>query len=165
MGLEVGNRLLHILQLPVSNLQSHVLPDLHNRSLLSIGQFCDHGFQVNFNKTAMHLANYDTTIHGIRESSNGLYYIEINPQSSSPASGMVTIPHAENSAYSMTTKRDLVQYLHRADFSPVVSTCNKSIDAGYFATWNGLTSKLVCKHLPLSIYTTKGHLWQDCQNI
>ena len=65
----------------------------------------------------------------------------------------------------MKTKADLVQYLHRAAFSPVVSTWTRAIDAGFFATWPGLTSDLVRKHLPKSLATAKGHLRQDRQNI
>ena len=48
----------------------------------------------------------------------------------------------------MKTKADLVQYLYRCAFSPVVHTWTKAINAGYFATWPGLTSELVHKHLP-----------------
>ena len=117
--------LLTFLQLHVASRQAHVLPDLHNQALLSIGQFCDHGFQVHFNKTVMHLANSDTTIYGSRKPSNGLYYIELNPQYLYPTSEPGTVTHAAYSAYSMTTKRDIVQYLHRADFSPVVRTWKK----------------------------------------
>ena len=65
----------------------------------------------------------------------------------------------------MSTKADLVQYLHRCAFSPVMHTWTKAINAGFFATWPGLTSKLVLKHLPKSIATAKGHLQQDRQNI
>ena len=65
----------------------------------------------------------------------------------------------------MQTKQDLVQYLHRCAFSPVVSTWTKAIDAGYFATWPGLTSELVRKHLSPSIATAKGHHQQDRQNV
>ena len=65
----------------------------------------------------------------------------------------------------MRTKADLVQYLHQCAFSPVVHTWTKAIDARYFATWPGLTSDLVRKHLPKLIATAKGHLKQDRQNI
>ena len=65
----------------------------------------------------------------------------------------------------MRTKADLVQYLHRCAFSPVVHTWTKAIGAGFFATWPGLTSELVRKHLPKSLATAKGHLKQDRQNI
>jgi hypothetical protein len=46
----------------------------------------------------------------------------------------------------MTTKQDLILYLHRAAFSPVVSNWTKAINAGFFTTWPGLTSGLVRKH-------------------
>ena len=63
-----------------------------------------------------------------------------------------------NSAYHTNTLPALVQFLHRACFRPVVDTWCKTIDAGYFATWPGLTSKLLRKHIPTSIETAKGHL-------
>ena len=63
------------------------------------------------------------------------------------------------------TKSALVQYLHRCDFSPVVPTWTKAIDAKFFATWPGLKSELLRKHLPKSLATAKGHLKQDRQNI
>ena len=65
----------------------------------------------------------------------------------------------------MKTKADLVQYLHRCVFNPVVHTWTKAIDAGYLATWPGLTSELVRKHLPKLLATAKGHMKQDRQNI
>ena len=65
----------------------------------------------------------------------------------------------------MKTKADLVQYLHRCAFSPVVHTWTKAIGAGYFATWPGLTSSLVRNHLHKLIATAKGYPKQDQQNI
>jgi hypothetical protein len=65
----------------------------------------------------------------------------------------------------MRTLRDLVIFLHRACFSPVVDTWCKAIDNGNFATWTGLTSKLVRKHLPKSMATAKGHLRMSRKNV
>ena len=65
----------------------------------------------------------------------------------------------------MTTIKDLIMYLHRACFSPTISTWVQAIDAGYFVTWPGLTSKLVKKYLPKSIATAKGHMRQTRQNL
>ena len=65
----------------------------------------------------------------------------------------------------MSTLPALVQFLHRACFSPVMDTWCNAIDAGYFTTWPGLTSKLVRKHLPASIDTSKVHLRLACQHI
>ena len=65
----------------------------------------------------------------------------------------------------MNTLTDLVQFLHRACFTQVVDNWCNTIDAGYFITWPGLTSKLVPKHLPASIKTAKGHLSLARQHI
>ena len=70
-----------------------------------------------------------------------------------------------NSVYHMNTLPALVQFLHRACFSPVVYTWYKAIDAGYFTTYKGLISKLVRKHLPTYIETAKGHLRLSHQHI
>ena len=78
----------------------------------------------------MHLTTSDTTIHGSIDPSNRLYYIDLNPQSSSPTSGTGPVTHAENSVYSMTAKLDIVQYLHISAFSPVVSIWTKAIKTG-----------------------------------
>ena len=69
-----------------------------------------------------------------------------------------------HSAYNISTKSDLVRYLHHAAFSPVLSTWTKAIDAGYHTTWTGLTLYLVHKHLPKALATAQGHLCQQQRN-
>ena len=54
--------------------------------------------------------------------------------------------------------------MHKACFSPVVSTWIHAIKQGHFATWPGLTAKAVTRHLPKSIATVKGHLDQERKN-
>ena len=46
-----------------------------------------------------------------------------------------------------------------------MSTWTSAITSGFFATWPGLTSALVRKHLPKSLATAKGHLRQDRKNV
>ena len=70
-----------------------------------------------------------------------------------------------NSAYHMSTLPALVQFLHRSCFRPIVDTWCKAIDAGYFTTWTGLTSKVLLKHLPASIEMDKGHLRLTHQHV
>ena len=70
-----------------------------------------------------------------------------------------------NSAYHMNTLPALVQLLHRAYFILIVYTWFKAIDTGYFTTWQGIASKIVRKHLPNSIETSKGHLRLSHQHI
>ena len=108
-------------------------------------------------KTDMHLANYDTIIHGRRKPSNGLYYIEINPQFSYPSSGPGPVTHAADVTVSNTCTVQRLELLSAHG--------QKRSTQVYFATWPGLKSELVPKHLTFSLSTTKGHLWKDRQNI
>ena len=108
------------------------------------------------------MSNDDTTITGQKDPSTGLYYIDLHE--SPPVAPQALHPFA-CSANKMKTKAELVEHLHRCAFSPVVHTWTKAIDAGYFATWPGLTSKMVRKHLPKLLVAAKGHLKQDGQNI
>ena len=92
----------------------------------------------------------------------------LQPEMSSLTSASHTDPESyvfTYSAYHTNTLPALVQFLHRACFNLVVDTWCKAIDTGYFTTWPGLTSKLVRKHIPTSVETTKGHLRLSRQHI
>ena len=69
------------------------------------------------------------------------------------------------SVYHMRTKPDLIKYLHLACWNPSCRTWSNAIDKGFFATFPGLTTTLVNKHLPLSISTAKGHLKKSRQGV
>ena len=65
-------------------------------------------------------------------------------------------PFCANSAYHQKNKKELAIYLHAAaGYPPIVTFC-KAIDNGYYATWPGLTSELIRKHLPKSVSTIMG---------
>ena len=149
-------------QLQIAARQDHVFPALQNNALISIGQFCNINFTAVFHKGNLQLSRDGITIPGKRDPSTGMYYIDL-PQPP-PVTPPALNPFAF-STYEMNTKAELVQYLHRCAFSLVVSTWTKAIDVGYFATWPGLTSELVRKHLPKVLATAKGHLKQDRQNV
>ena len=154
--------LLPFPQMPLAARRAHVSLALQNKALLSIGQLCDSSFTAVFRKGQVKLINDDTTITGKIDPSTGLYYIYLPepPPVSPPALHPFVC-----SAYEIKIKKELVQYLHRCAFSPVVHTCTKYIDARYFDTWPSLTYKLVHKHLPKLLATAKGHLKKDRQNI
>ena len=63
------------------------------------------------------------------------------------------------------TKSDLVNFHHGALFSPVKSTLIRAIKNGHLATWPGLDSKVVHRHLHPSIHTEQGHLNQQRQKL
>ena len=132
-----------------------MFPSLQNKALLSVIQFFDNEFRVLFNKDKVNVFKGDTSILGTRDPKNGLYYIVL-PTPTSP------VRSEAHSAYGMMTKADLVHFLHRAVFSPVVLTWTKAIDAGYFTTWPGITSDLVRKHLPKSLKGTSQSNQKKC---
>jgi hypothetical protein len=69
-----------------------------------------------------------------------------------------------NHAHDNSNKKDLINYLHAACFSPVKSTWITAIKNGSFTSWPGLTEHAVEKHLSKYTSTTKGHLNQQRQN-
>jgi hypothetical protein len=65
--------LLPLPQLPLAARHAHIFPALRNRALLSIGQFCDSGFEAIF--TANHVTlrrNGIDELRGDRDHNNGL---------------------------------------------------------------------------------------------
>ena len=69
--------LLKFPQISLAARQAHVFPALQNKALLSIGQFCDDGFRILFDKDRVNVFKGDTSILGTRDPTNGLYYISI----------------------------------------------------------------------------------------
>ena len=63
------------------------------------------------------------------------------------------------------THVELIKYLHKACFSPTVSTFTKAIKKNHFSSWPGLTTTLVTKHLPKCVATTQGHLTSERQGL
>jgi hypothetical protein len=157
--------LLPFHDLPIEARRAHLFPALQNKALILIGQICDSGFVATLNAKSIHITHpAHDTISGTRDHRTGMWTLDVPPQTTN--STAPTIHPMANNVYSITTQAEMINYLHRACFSPVISTWIKAIkDAGYFATWLGLTSKLVTKHLAKSIDTAKGHLRQNRQNV
>jgi hypothetical protein len=149
--------------------RAHVFPSMTNNPLLSIGQFCDDGYNATFTSDAVLLSKEGQTFSiGTRNHINGLWTVDLNSTTTTTLGPPNAFPSSlplVNSAQAMKTLPDLVQYLHRACFSPVIKTWTQAIDAGFFTTWPGLTSTLVRKHLPKSVATAKGHLRMDRKNV
>ena len=142
-----------------------MFPALGNRNLISIGQLCDHGFSTIFTAKYVSLTGPNTTLTGTRNNDNGLYYIDLQSIDPSPNTHLPQHSPCSNNVHTLSTKSEIMQYLHRSAFSPFVSTWTTTITAGFFTTWPGLTSALVRKHLPQSLATAKGHPRQDRKNV
>jgi hypothetical protein len=76
-----------------------------------------------------------------------------------------TYQHYANSANEQKTKVQLIDCLHRACFSPPISTWTQAIEKSFFGTWPGLTADAVRKYLPKSLSTAKGHLKSTPKNL
>ena len=71
--------LLPFPQLSLAARRANIFPALQNRSLISIGQLCDDGFFATFRKEHLTLVKQDITITGNRNTSNGIYHIDLAP--------------------------------------------------------------------------------------
>ena len=142
-----------------------MFPALGERNLISIGQLCDHGFSALFTAKNVSLIIPTVKLKGTRNTNNGFYYLDLQSANQSPIS--LIPPHSlfSKNIHALSTKSNIVQYLHRSTFSPVVSTWTAAITSGFFTTWPGLTSSLVRKHFPKSLATAKCHLRQDRKNV
>ena len=136
-------------------------------SLLSIGQLCDDGCIATFDKDSVVIAKDNAVIlQGKRDPSTKLWMVDLNcSPTMSPLPGPNVIQYAANAAIAQETVPERVAFLHWCAGSPQLSTWCKAIDAGFYRSWPGLTSKLVRKHMPQSTPMIKGHLDQQRKNI
>eukprot|EP00978_Attheya_sp_CCMP212_P011839 scaffold29395_cov55-Attheya_sp.AAC.1 len=58
----------------------------------------------------------------------------------------------------MTTKQELIQFLHQCLFCPPKRKLLKAIQNNQLSTWPGLTAEAVTKYLPNSCPATRGRL-------
>lgn len=150
--------------LPKEAIIAHIFPDLAAHSLISIGNFCDHGCEAVFTATDASIVKDGQTILKGYRNPNGLWILDLQQPTKRTQLPQLPEPAVHISAMASSTTGELMQFLHAACFSPVPSTLIKAIHNGHFATWPGFTADNVRKHLPKSIATTKGHLDQTHKN-
>jgi hypothetical protein len=157
---------INIPDLPSKACEAHLFPNLAH-ALLSIGLLCDHGCTAIFDKQHVKISYQNAIIlKGYRDPDTNLWKVPLQPTAQpDPTWILPHTKHRANSAYHTSTQTDLITYLHAACGSPVPSTWMKAIRNGHFATWPGLTAKLVKDKLPKSIATVKGHLNRQQKNI
>jgi hypothetical protein len=67
--------------------------------------------------------------------------------------------------YELRNTGALVQYLHKALFSPTKAALLQAVKYGHLITWPGLTEDAIHKYLKLTPATAMGHMNQRHQNI
>jgi len=144
------------LNIPYSSTEgkkAHIFDALSSGNLLSVGQLCDDGYKVTFTKDKVLFSkNAKEQFSGKRKLVNGMWTVQF--------------PYKANIILPYKPLGDAIKFMHAACFSPCVSTWCQAIDAGYFSTWPGLTSKRVRQFIPQNtIPTVKGHLTQEKQHL
>ena len=114
----------------------HIVPGLHNCSLLSIGQLCDSGYEVLFTKLHMSvLSDGHCILQGHRSTTTRLWHVtttSIDPPLPTPT-------HYAAAAIGSPNAPALVAFAHAALFSPVLSTLESALLHGYLVNFPGLT--------------------------
>ena len=156
-----------IQMLPSKATQAHAYPNLKSASLLSILQLCDSNCSALFTKKDVTIFNSENTpvLNGTRNTSDGLWDVIIETSHPKPPITAIIIQQ-ENSVLRLDKKKsELASCLHTAEGCPKRSTFIQVINNGNFITWPGLTSKIISKHIPLSLTTLEVHFRQDQKNI
>ena len=140
--------------LPPAARHVHILPDLQDHTLISIGQLCDAGCDVTFDATTVTVKyKNNVALTGIRTPATRLW------QMRAP-----TLEEQANAAIGSATPEQIVAFSHGALFSPVLSTLETALNKYFLTNFPGLTAKSLRKHPPPSYAMVKGHLDQVRKN-
>jgi hypothetical protein len=112
--------------------QAHILPGLVHNSLISVGQLCDNRCSVTFTQDQVTVSkNEKHVMYGSRDPKSCLWRVDLKKRFET---NQVQCNHAHDNS----NKKDLIDYLHAACFSPVKSTWITAIKNGNFSSWPGL---------------------------
>jgi hypothetical protein len=127
-----------------------------NHSLLYIGQLCNEGYTVTFRNESVTICNSQELqiLKGARDLDTGLWQINLRKEHQQPQLAVA------NNVYELRNTGELVNYLHKAVFSPTKSAFLQAVKNGHLVTWHRLTEKSINKHLKLTPATTMGHMNQ-----
>ena len=136
------------------------MPSLNGQSLISIGQLCDSGCDIQFSATSVTVRHEGALIFsGTRNMTTKLWYLTASPTNHAP------FHHFANAAVGAPTPANLVTFAHAALFSPVLTTLESALKRGFLVNFPGLTATLLRKYPPTSRATIKGHLDQTRKNV
>ena len=134
----------HIATLQLSGLskqsrQIHNFPKMKTAALILAGVLCDDGCIITLDKQYMSVhKNVQEIIKGTRNNKTGVWEVPLETQQ---------LAAEINSVLAQTSKPELAQYLHAALFSPTTASIFKSFKQGFLKNWQGLTKKLIKRHL------------------
>ena len=135
--------------LPIATRKSHLFTGL-NKAFLSIGIFCDHGFQATFDENTVLILNKGSgkvMMKGKIDPRSNLYMLNLTHQNKLMTEFTTPDKYFAGSVYECKSKRKLVYYQHASCWSPTQSEWVKAITKNFFISWTGLSSDLVQKYL------------------
>jgi hypothetical protein len=137
---------LDIPELNAAASKSHAFPGMANHSLLSVGHLCDEGYIVTFKQASVTICESEKSkiLSGPRDLNTGLWRINLKQNKNH-----IPEPIANN-LFEVRSTGDLVQYLHKALFSPTKSAMLQAVKDGHLITWPGLTEDAINKHFKLT---------------
>jgi hypothetical protein len=152
---------LDIPELNAAASKAHVFPGMAHHSLLSVGQLCDEGYIVTFQRDTVTICNSENSklLSGPRDETTGLWRINLKQTNKHKPDPIA------NNVYELRNTGALVHYLHKALFSPTKEAMLQAVKDGHLITWPGLTEDAINKHLKLTPATVMGHMNQRRQNI
>jgi hypothetical protein len=152
---------LDIPELNADASKAHVFPGMVHHSLPSVGQLCDEGYTVTFRRDTVTIYSSDNAklLSGPPDDTTGLWRMNLKQN-------VKHIPNPiANNLYELLNTGALVDYLHKALFSPTKAAMLQAVKDGHLITWPGLTEDAINKHLKLTPATATGHMNQRRQNI
>jgi hypothetical protein len=153
----------------------NVVPGLYS-TLVSIPKMANTDYIAVFDK---HKATIDdvttTTITALANpivastqcQTTGLWKLDLDAavQETQDDTILLATVEAANAIFNLPNNQQTVLYYHAvAGFPPKETFCN-ALQAENYATWSGLTTQLVNKHLPDSDETQKGHMKRQRQGV
>ena len=125
---------------------AHIVPGLAHTLLVSIKILVDEGCNVEYDGIYVKVFHKQKIVwQGTREQMTGLWTLPLDKQHIQKETKR-TIPialHMAHNTYQMTSKQELIQYLHQCLFCPPKATLIKAIENNQLATWPGLTAEAV----------------------
>jgi hypothetical protein len=152
---------LNILELNADASIVHVFPGMANHYLLSVGKLCNEGYTFTVKNASVTVCNPQEflILSGARDLDTGLWRINLRQDNQQLQQSV------ENNVYELRNTGALVNYLHKALFSPKKSVLLQAVKNGDLITWPGLTEEAINTHLKLTPATAMGHMNQRHQKI
>jgi hypothetical protein len=141
----------------------------HN--IISIPVLCDNGCEIRLTAANITVTkNGFPVMNGYRDTNTRLWRLKTASHASAPPpppaqSEPTHKTHSVNALVPEGTIADMIAFLHKAMFSPTTTTTLlQAVKNGHLATWPGMITENINKHLPKSIATALGHLDQQHKN-